>query len=376
MTLTAQQINDRARRQEIEYLRRQNMDENGKPLKRTGQDEPDDDGSDLNGSDDDEDAPDDSDGSDDDLDDVDTDEDPQEDDGDDDTDVEPDEDERRPKNTKTSVKDDTDWKAEYNRLKQENAALKGRVPLAQSQVASLQQRSTEYEAEIARLREENNQMRSQTTAADVAKSIRESLTEDEIANFGEEGLETMTKIIQTAIKAQVPAVDTRSEFEQLLRERDSQTLEQFKRGLIREDPRLSRVGGLVEDADFQDWLENNPEVESGLRDLTSQTDRTKIAKLAKRLSVRIADFFGETVDPEETGTKKKVDEKKTAKKPQVPNPSGSKAGLMRRRPEEPLSANDAEKLAIEAQRLARSRRPEDIKRYDEIMKKLNKLNTR
>lgn len=384
----AEQLAQAARNREIAYLKRRGLDADGRPLNQNGDSQPAPTGQDAADQDDAEDHEDDEedqvedrddqtdveDDHVDDFGDADDGEDDQDSEDDDSDEDEDDETTRKPaKKAAGKQKGDSPTWDDYNKMKKELAALKGRVPMAQSQLVAEQRRNAELSSRLQQLEEQQQQFATQASSEATARAIREALTEEEVDALGDEGLSAMTKAVAAAMNAQNPAINLRKEIEQIQRERDTMTLTEYRRDLFMSDDRLARLPGMAGDANFEEWLSDNPEVESAINELARTNDRNRLTKLSKRISARLAEYFEEDVDPETPSAKKSQTKEQPQKKKAVPNPSGSKAHLMRRKHQEPLSAEQVEQKAAEARALYRTRRPEDTKKADKLMESIQHL---
>lgn len=242
-------------------------------------------------------------------------------------------------------------------------SLMGRVPMTQQQLsqerstnAALQEKLNQLEARLAEVQARENQV-------SVAEAIRGSLTDDDLAILGEEGAAAIGKAVQAATSVLMPSINPRDEVEAILRERDTQTVDQYRREVVREDKWLSKLGEFANDSAFNDWLEENPEVDSALRDLSSTQDKTRISRLSKNISRRIAEYHGESATPETTPEPKAAPKKTSS----VPNPAISRARHMQRAPREQLTAQEAQERLAEAKRLSRTGRAADRKRAEELI---------
>lgn len=242
-------------------------------------------------------------------------------------------------------------------------SLMGRVPMTQQQLsqerstnAALQEKLNQLEARLADVQARENQV-------SVAEAIRGSLSDDDLAILGEEGAAAIGKAVQAATSVLMPSINPRDEVEAILRERDTQTVDQYRREVVREDKWLSKLGEFANDSAFNDWLEENPEVDSALRDLSSTQDKARISRLSKNISRRIAEYHGESTTPETTPEPKAAPKKTSS----VPNPAISRARHMQRAPREQLTAQEAQERLAEAKRLSRTGRAADRKRAEELI---------
>lgn len=341
--MPGQNIKDRARQAEIASLRRKGLDENGNPLGSTD--------TEFSNDQEEQEMIDDT-SYDQDAEDLDTFE----------AHTEESEDQESASEDGESASAEAELREKLAQAEHQIKSLMGRVPMTQQQLeqerranAALQEKLREMEARMEEIQARENQV-------SVEEAIRGSLTEEDLDIIGIDGANAISKAVQAATKALMPKINPRDQVEAILKERDTQTVDQFRRQAVREDKWLSKLGDLAHDSAFNDWLEENPEVDSALRDLSTTQDKNRITRLAKNISRRIAEYHGEgqakTSTPEP-----KVAPKKTS----VPNPAVNRARHMRRAPKEQLTAQEANARLEEAKRLARSGRAADRKRAEELI---------
>ena len=341
--MPGQRIKDRAAQAEAEYLRRRGLDENGNPLGATPEETEEPEEQEDRHSQEETETPD-----------IDIDQSHEAEDDGDTLDQTPPADESA---------EEEDLRAKLAKAEHQIKSLMGRVPMTQQQLAqerstnaALQDKINQLEARLAEVQARENQV-------SVAEAIRGSLSDEDLAILGEEGAAAIGKAVQAATSVLMPSINPRDEVEAILKERDTQTVDQYRREVVREDKWLSKLGELANDSAFNDWLEENPEVDSALRDLSSTQDKTRISRLSKNISRRIAEYHGDSSTPETTPEPKAAPKKTSS----VPNPAISRARHMRRAPREQLTAQEAQERLAEAKRLSRTGRAADRKRAEELI---------
>lgn len=341
--MPGQNIKDRARQAEIASLRRKGLDENGNPLASTDTEFYDDQEEQEQ------------------IDDTSYDQDAEDDATfEDHTENSEDQDPTLEKEETASA--EAELREKLAKAEHQIKSLMGRVPMAQQQLEQERSTNTALQEKLREMEARMEEIQARENQVSVEEAIRGSLTEEDLDIIGVDGANVISKAVQAAAKALMPKINPRDQVEAILKERDTQTVDQFRRQAVREDKWLSKLGDLAHDSAFNDWLQENPEVDSALRDLSTTQDKNRITRLVRNISRRIGEYHGED-QTKESKPEPKVAPKKTS----VPNPAVNRARHMRRAPKEQLTAQEAKARLEEAKRLARSGRAADRKRAEELI---------
>lgn len=243
---------------------------------------------------------------------------------------------------------------EIRQLKQQLAAMQGRVAPSQQQAEEYRRHFEEErrarDAERSALQSQLNELRSQLEARNEQQALDELLTDEE-----RDYLDPMQlAVFQKIAKAAMPKLDVRAETAKLLEERESKLVAAYREEKLTDSrSELSKLYALSNDPEFIEWTnqDENDDFDPLVRSMLSATTERDIDRYAKAVSKRIAKF-------NESRNNQAASRKTDAK-------TSLTRGMQRR----PRNTSDEEVKAVlaEASRLARSRDPADRKRAEELL---------
>lgn len=256
---------------------------------------------------------------------------------------------------------------ELEQLRQQNAALQGRVAPTQQELElqrtearvlrhRLEQAERERQAEIDRLKQELDSSKNQMTIEDI-------LTEEEREQFDPDTLNAFLRIADKVAERKIPRVDIRGEALKALQEREAQRVQEYReRVLLDPSKGLHNLDTLSRDPAFMAWAQSDEiDLDSTLNSLLRAKTEEDVERYVKIASRKIAQY--------NVQSKSQAGSKRNAPSGSDPNVRLS-AGMRRGSSERESHAQRDAKLA-EARRLARSSSMHDRAKAKAILDSLS-----
>lgn len=251
--------------------------------------------------------------------------------------------------------------AERDQLRQQLAALQGRVAPAQQQSEEFrrlwQAEQQQREAERVRRESEIAELRRQLEERNTATAVEELLTEEERNMVDPAMLGIITKIADNIATRRAPKVDVRAETQAVLAEREAERVRDYRTRVLSDPSRgLSQLYTLVDNPAFQDWARNeeNDDFDPLMTSLMNARSTEEIDRYAKAVAKRIAKFNGGKKQPANRSTDPKV----------------SLGDRMRRAPQGRMTEEERNTKLAQARQLARSRNPQEREKAMQILNQL------
>lgn len=254
---------------------------------------------------------------------------------------------------------DADTKAEIEDLRRQLAALNGRVGPAQRNADEYQRLYTgerqERERETRELNARIEALNSQLEARETTIDPKELLSEDELADIDPKVIDVVMKLAQGIAKKMTPKVDPRSVTLEVLAERETRQVADYRTQVLTDPARgLHQLGTLAYDQKFIDWSQGEDnDIDSVMQSLLNAKSTAEIDRYAKIVAKRIARF---------------KEASKGGKEPTDPNRSLNRH--MRRKSGERLTKAEADAKLARARTLMRSRNPADQAEAKKILDSL------
>ena len=266
---------------------------------------------------------------------------------------------------------DNEWKNRFEKLEADHKALLGRMAPAQRDADTFRSLYETSSQELSRTREELstqlNDLTAQLNAAQTAKqqrSIQEEidalLDDDDKQNVDPAVLAVIRKVAGASFSKRAPEVDHRAIVQRELAEREHQSAESYRRGLLNDPAReVGNISKWSQDPEFLDYCLEHPEVDTTIENFLKASSTANIDRFAKATDRLITAYKATKSAPVVT---------------RVADPKGSPSVLQQalsRTASVKLTEAEARKLANEYKQLIRNRDPVSRRRADEIMAQLD-----
>lgn len=250
-----------------------------------------------------------------------------------------------------------DARREIEQVKQQMAAIQGRLTPAQQQGEEYRQLYTsersERERERATLNEQIEALNARLNEVGQNTALEELLTDDERDMFDPAQIKVMAKLADSIAARRMPKVDIKAETLKALDERNAKQVLEYRNEYLSDPQRgLADLSVLANDPKFQTWLnaEENDDFDPLVSAFLGAASTREIDRLGKAVARRVAKF-------------KQANKKSTGFDAPTSSP---KTGGMTRKPPNVSEEEMASRLR-EAKRLARSRNPTDRKKAQELL---------